>query len=171
MKILAFLDAIASPDDKVDHAEAISQEDKSFLRESLVVTEFGSSASGKRLAVILLKRMNAFVLAQQGKPEFAGEDFLESILPVKASKKSWGEDWPDLDEREKWVNSLGNLAIVSNKATSKQTKMPFSQKKERYSKEVLPLTLTVAEMDTWNSDNLAKNLATLVDLIDQIWGL
>jgi len=171
MKILAFLDAIASPDDKVAYAEAISQEDKSFLRESLVVTEFGSNASGKRLAVILLKRMNAFVLAQQGKPEFAGEDFLESILPVKASKKSWGEDWPDLDEREKWVNNLGNLAIVSKKATSKQTKMPFSQKKERYNKEVLPLTLTVAEMDTWNSDNLAKNLATLVDLIDQIWGL
>jgi hypothetical protein len=171
MKILAFLDAIASPDNKAGHTEAITQEDKSSLRESLVITEFGSSASGKKLAVVLLKRLNAFVLAQQGKPEFAGEAFLESILPVKASKKSWGEDWPDLDEREKWVNRLGNLAIVSNKATSKQTKMPFSEKKQRYSEEVLPLTVTVAEMDTWNSDNLVKHLATLVALIDQIWGL
>lgn len=170
-KIFAFLDAISSPDVKAAKVEAISQEDKSSLRESLVVSEFGSSASGKKLAIVLLKRLNAFVLAQQGKPEFTGEAYLESILPLKATKKAWGEDWPDIDERNKWVNRLGNLAIVANKATAREAKAPFSGKKQRYSNEVLPLTLGVGEMDIWNSDNLVKHLATLVALIDQIWGL
>ncbi len=170
-KIFAFLDGIVSPDKQADKVEAISQEDKSSLREALVVSEFGSSAAGKKLAIVLLKRLNAFVLAQKGEPVSTGDAYLESILPLRATKKGWGQDWPDIEEREKWVNRLGNLAIVSNKATARDAKKPFNEKKERYSSEAFPLTSGLAEMETWNSDNLVKYLAKLVALIDKIWGL
>jgi len=169
-KIFAFLDGI----DGSGKFSAITHEDKSSLRESLVVTQFGSSAAGKKIAIVILKRLNAFVLSQHGSVDLinnASETYLESILPVKASKKAWGESWPDLDEREKWVNRLGNLAIISNKATAREAKMAFSEKKIRYANEVYPLTLGIAEMDQWNSDNLVKHLASTVALIDRIWGL
>jgi len=169
-KIFAFLDGI----DGSGKFSAITHEDKSSLRESLVVTQFGSSAAGKKIAIVILKRLNAFVLSQHGSVDLinnASETYLESILPVKASKKAWGESWPDLDEREKWVNRLGNLAIISNKATAREAKMAFNEKKIRYANEVYPLTLGIAEMDQWNSDNLVKHLASTVALIDRIWGL
>jgi|AntRauTorckE5430_2_1112549.scaffolds.fasta_scaffold04601_2 hypothetical protein len=169
-KVFHFLDGI----DGSGKLSAITHEDKSSLRESLVVTEFGSSAAGKKVAIALLKRLNAFVLSQHGSEDLinnASETYLESILPVKASKKAWGESWPDFDEREKWVNRLGNLAIISNKATAREAKMAFSDKKVRYANEVYPLTLGITEMEQWNSDNLVKHLASTVALIDRIWGL
>jgi len=49
--------------------------------------------------------------------------------------------------------------------------MAFSEKKIRYANEVYPLTLGIAEMDQWNSDNLVKHLASTVALIDRISGL
>jgi len=169
-KVFAFLDAIDSKKDP-SKVQAITQEDKSSLRESLVVSQFGSTASAKKIAIVLLKRLNSFVLAEKGQPEFTGDAYLESILPHSASKKAWGKDWPDKDERDKWVDRLGNLALLSNKATAREAKLSFSEKKERFNKEPFPLTLGVAEMDVWNSDNLVKRLASIVALIDQIWAL
>ena len=169
-KIFSFLDGI----DKEGKFSAINHEDKSSLRESLVVTEFGSSASGKKVAIAILKRLNAFVLSQHGSEDLinnAADTYLESILPVKANKKAWGASWPDVDERDKWVNRLGNLAIISNKATAREAKMAFIDKKERYGKEVYPLTLGISEMENWNSNNLVKHLASTVALIDRIWSL
>jgi len=179
LKIFEFLDAIEEEEKEGGDAskiEAISQEDKSSLREALVVSEFGATASGKKIAIALLKRLNAFVLAQKGSASgesinTSGDAYLEFILPKKASKKAWGNEWPDKEEQAQWINKLGNFALISNKATARESNMSFSEKKERLSKEVYSLTLDVANMDTWDSDNLVKRLAAIVGLIDQIWGL
>lgn len=162
-------------DDKKQNIQVISQEDKSSLREALVITEFGSSASGKKIAIAILKRLNAFVLAQEdGKEDLimaSQETYLESILPVQGSKKAWGDSWPDPNERDKWVNRLGNLAILNSKATAREAKVAFVDKKKRYANEIYPLTSRLAKMEQWNSTNLVKHLASIVALIDQIWGL
>ncbi len=170
-KVFAYLDAIEEGDSK--HS-AISEEDKSSLREALVVSEFGSSAAGKRIATALLKRLNAHVLAQNSNEEYvinSSDTYLESILPPKATKKAWGKDWPDQDERDKWVNRLGNLALISVKATTREKKMSFEEKKARFQAEVWPITSGLSDFSAWNSDNLVKQLASTVALIDQIWGL
>eukprot|EP00558_Chaetoceros_sp_UNC1202_P004094 CAMPEP_0197244812 /NCGR_PEP_ID=MMETSP1429-20130617/9809_1 /TAXON_ID=49237 /ORGANISM="Chaetoceros sp., Strain UNC1202" /LENGTH=351 /DNA_ID=CAMNT_0042705225 /DNA_START=60 /DNA_END=1115 /DNA_ORIENTATION=+ len=172
-KCFDFLDAIRS-EEKASAVSAIYQEDKSSLREALVVSEFGSTTAGKKVAIAILKRLNAYVLAQHGNADLMDDKgivHLESILPVTASNKAWGKDWPDEEEREKWVNRLGNLALVTNKATARERRLPFSAKKERFQNEVFPLTLGLAEMDVWNSNNLVKHLASTVALIDSIWGL
>eukprot|EP00557_Chaetoceros_sp_GSL56_P001063 CAMPEP_0176505286 /NCGR_PEP_ID=MMETSP0200_2-20121128/16411_1 /TAXON_ID=947934 /ORGANISM="Chaetoceros sp., Strain GSL56" /LENGTH=612 /DNA_ID=CAMNT_0017904825 /DNA_START=359 /DNA_END=2195 /DNA_ORIENTATION=+ len=163
-------------DDKKNDIQVISQEDKSSLREALVITEFGSSASGKKIAIALLKRLNAFVLAQEdGKDDAimsSMETYLESILPIQGSKKAWGDSWPDPNERDKWVNRLGNLAILNSKATAREAKMAFADKKKeeakmafadkkkRYTNEIYPLTSKLANMEEWNSTNLVKHLAS-----------
>lgn len=170
-KVFAYLDAIDAGKNKIS---AISEEDKSSLREALVVSEFGSNTSGKKIATAILKRLNAHVLAQNGNEDAVSDTadtYLESILPLKATKKAWGEDWPDQDERNKWVDRLGNLALISDKATARERKMSFDEKKKRFRAEVWPLTSGLNDLSAWNSDNLVKQLASTVALIDQIWGL
>lgn len=170
-KCFSYLDVIEAGDTKTG---AISEEDMSSLREALVVTEFGASASGKKIAIALLKRLNEHVLSDDGKndvPQDSTAAYLEAILPVKGTKKAWGEDWPDQEEHDKWVHRLGNLVLLSNKPTAKESKMAFDDKKNRFRAEVWPITAGVSTIDAWNSDNLVKHLATTVALIDKIWGL
>lgn len=173
-KIFRFLDEIKNSNSDGKVFSAISEEDKSSLREALVISEFGANAGGKKIAIALFKRLNAFVMAQETQDDSiisSSDVYLESILPLKGSKKAWGEQWPDQDERDKWVHRLGNLAIISNKATAREAKMKFEDKKKRYASEKFPLTFKLSEMDQWNSDNLVKNLASTVALIDTIWAL
>lgn len=167
-----FLDAIENGKEDVN---LISQADKSAIREALVVNEFGSTAAGKRIAVAILKRINCHVQAESGEGsrmiESMADHHLELILPSKATKKAWGHTWPDKEEQAKWVNRIGNFAIVSSKPTAPETRMPFSSKKERFRIETWPLTASLVEVDEWDSDSLIKNLATIVNLIDQVFKL
>ena len=168
-----FLDAIENGKEDVS---LISQHDKSAIREALVVNEFGSTAAGKRIALAILKRVNCHVQAQAGEGsrmiESLADHHLELILPTKATKKAWGDSWPDKDEQEKWVNRIGNFVVVSSKPTAPETKMPFSAKKERFKSETTwPLTSSISNLDEWNNDSLIKNLATIVNLIDEVFKL
>mmetsp|Transcript_24186 Transcript_24186/g.28018 ORF Transcript_24186/g.28018 Transcript_24186/m.28018 type:complete len:242 (-) Transcript_24186:144-869(-) len=171
-KCFEFLDVIESVRLNIN---LISQEEKSEIREALVVNEFGSTASGKRVAIAILKRINCYVNELKGSDknliDLKTDYHLEHILPLTATKKAWGESWPDKDERSKWVNRLGNFAIVSNKPTALEAKKPFDVKKERFAEEAWPLTNELAEMNAWNSNNLIKNLANIVNLIDKVWSL
>lgn len=171
-KCFEFLDAIENGDNDVN---LISQQDKSMIREALVVTEFGSSAAGRRVALAILKRINCHVLAQKDDKdsliESMADHHLELILPEKATKKAWGQTWPDKDEQDKWVNRIGNFAIVTDKSTAVEAKMPFAMKKERYKNENWPLTVGLADIKEWDSNSLIKNLANIVNLIDKVWAL
>jgi len=174
-KCFEFLDAIENGEEVIS---LISQQEKSMIREALVITEFGSNASGKRIATYILKRINCYVHAQEANAaknrviESLADSHLELILPDKATKKAWGHTWPEKEEKEKWVNRIGNFAIVSNKPTAAESKMPFVTKKERFQKEEdWPLTLGLTEIDEWDSDSLIKNLANIVNLIDKVWAL
>ncbi len=168
-----FLDAIQ---DGKEDINLISQHDKSAIREALVVNEFGSTAAGKKIAIAILKRINCHVQAEAGEGsrmiESMADHHLELILPAKATKKSWGHTWPDKEEQLKWVNRIGNFAIVSSKPTAAETKRPFIAKKDRYRSETTwPLTTSLADLDEWDNDNLIKNLAQIVNLIDIVFKL
>lgn len=171
-KCFEFLDAIENGENDVN---LISQQEKSMIREALVVTEFGSTASGRRIALAIMKRINCYVEAQKGNEsrliESTADHHLELILPDNATKKAWGQAWPNKDERDKWVNRIGNFAIVTNKPTAMQAKMPFAMKKERLQNEEWPLTARLADLEEWDSNSLIKNLASIVNLIDTIWAL
>lgn len=130
---------------------AITQEEQSMLREELVCFEFGQSASGRKIATAILGRLNAHLLHESKEdPPLSSALHLEHVLPLKGTKKMWGDDWPDQDDREKWVHRLGNLVLLSNKGSAKDVKMDFNTKKERFMTESLPLTNNVADMDAWN---------------------
>lgn len=153
---------------------SISQEEKLSLREALIVTELGSNASGKKFVIALLKRLNDYILAQNKNENDVSDTspmYLEPILPLNTSAKVWNESFPDSKERVQWVHRIGNLVLISKKATVREGRMPFSEKKLRFQKERWPLTLDVSSLDDWNSDNLVKQLAKILSLIEEIWSL
>ena len=172
-KIFSFLDTIAKAE-MTSVKALITEEDIFSLCEAFANFEFGSTAMGKRIAIALLKRLNADLLAQDGHQDsiiYSSDAYLEFVLPVKATKKSWGEDWPVQEEQNTWVSKLGNLVLLTKKATNREAKMTFNDKKQRFSNEVYPLTAGLAKIDRWNRDSLVLNMEPTFKLIYQIWGL
>ena len=171
-KCFAFLDAVAEND--VGKAE-LSEEERSEMYEALANNELGANASGKRFAVALLKRLNRHVKKAATNHESSVNSvyYLEPILPIKATKKAWGDVWPDPQERLQWVHKIGNLCLVSKKVAAKESKASFDEKRGRYGGEssFLPLTLNLSEREEpWDEFAVQGNSALLVGLVKSIWG-
>lgn len=170
-KCFKYLDAV---DSGIIESSMMSQEDISSLREALVITEFGATSAGRKFATALLRRLNFYIILENTDKcdiDEIAATFLEAVLPGKTTKKAWANEWPDQDERDKWLHRLGNLALLSKKATVKESRMPFVEKQNRFAKEIWPITAGLNEVDIWNSDNLVKHLARTVALIDTVWSL
>jgi hypothetical protein len=170
-KSFALLDAIESG--KTGSLDVLSHMEKVEIREALSFNTLGVNASGKRLAVALLKRLNRAMMLQNGQDISAtnGPVFLEPILPVKATNKAWGKVWPEKTDREEWVHRFGNLCLVSKQVATADRKLPFPEKKERYKTEIWPLTSRLNEVDSWEMTGLKENAATMMGLMESIWGL
>jgi hypothetical protein len=152
---------------------AASEKELSLLKSALGLFEFGATASGKKIAMALLERLNVdYLLAQDGKVEMpVGEQYLEHVLPKKTAGKYWKENWPDMEERAQSAYLLGNLALLSSKVTARQASMGFDKKKERYGEELWPITSSLAEWTLWNKDAQTEQQEWIVGLIDKMWGL
>jgi len=156
---------------------SLSDEEQATLREELVSFDFGATPTGRKIATALLERLNAYtLLGDDEKQEAAslssgGGRTVEHILPVQATKKMWGDDWPDDNDREFWVHRLGNLALLSKKASTIQSRLDFVSKKERYEKEVWPLTKDVVKFEVWNRNSLVEHMGNMLNLVDEVWGL
>ena len=143
----------------------------------MVSFDFGATPTGRKIATALLERLNAYtLLGDDEKQEAAslssgGGRTVEHILPVQATKKMWGDDWPDDNDREFWVHRLGNLALLSKKASTIQSRLDFVSKKERYEKEVWPLTKDVVKFEVWNRNSLVEHMGNMLNLVDEVWGL
>ena len=151
----------------------ITDEEKAQLKEDLSQFAFGASPAGKKLAISLLQRLNAHLLADSGKEssELLSQNHVEHILPTNTYRKYWMEQWPDEEIKTLWTHRLGNLALMSRKSTAKESNNVFGEKKERYKKESAPLTKQVAEIDTWNKFALSENHHKIVGLVGDIWGI
>jgi hypothetical protein len=169
-KCFQLLDAIEGG--KIGAFNVLSDDEKLELRNEIALKDLGATASGKRLAIALLKRLNRNVIIQNGKDiTTPGENFvLEPILPIKATKKAWGDVWPEKEDRAKWIHVLGNLCLVSEKVPARDMKLPFSEKKDRYRNQVWPLTSTLDEVKSWDEIALKNNVSKCLALVESIWG-
>ena len=154
----------------------ILSEDESFaMYEAVSLNSLGSNAAGKRLCMALLKRLNLGVMLQQEGTNGASSSFsappayLEPVLPNKATKKAWGDVWPNKAERDIWAPKLGNLCLVSSPAPTKEIKLPFAEKKSRYASESWPLTAKLCEREVWDDVAIKESSATIVGLMRSIW--
>jgi len=166
-----FLETIQSKNDS--SFSFLSEEEKTSLREQLATYEFGLTPSGRKIAAALIQRLNAYALFGVDKETTSGgvQLNIEQILPLKASTAMWGEDWPDKEEKEFWVHRLGNFVLLSKKANARVSRKSFAVKKERYEKEVWPLTINVSKMDVWNRGTLVEHMTSMLNMVEEIWGL
>ncbi|CAJ1946582.1 unnamed protein product [Cylindrotheca closterium] len=156
----------------------LNEDDTLAMYTAISLNSLGSNAAGKRLCLALLKRLNTSVLLQRD-PEKANGDsaeaiapsacYLEPVLPNKATKKGWGDVWPDKATRDVWTHRLGNQCLVSKPAPTKVIKLPFSEKKGRYAAELWPLTAKLCEREVWDDIAIKESSATIVGLMKSIW--
>ena len=154
-------------------SELLTQEDLLAMQKSLITSDFGATANGKRFVLSLLKRINHHMWSDPTK-EFSvsAQYFLEPVLPLKATKKAWGKSWPEKSLRDAWVHRLGNLCLVSKKAPTRDAKASFEAKKERLQADPLPLTQKIGHMEgEWDRESLVKNFSQVIALIESIWGI
>lgn len=158
-------------DDNVDDSLSLclSQEENRNLRESISIIDFGVTAAGRKTANAILRRLNSYIFLKNGREIPNLSSFVEHIVPIVQSKKNWGMAWPDEKERKMFVHRIGNLALVSEKALPRETKMSFGEKKRRFKNEQWPLTQRLLERDEWNKESFRANQGELFYLIDEIW--
>ncbi|MCO8054518.1 HNH endonuclease family protein [Acinetobacter towneri] len=77
----------------------------------------------------------------------------------------------DADENEykDYLNRLGNLTILLDKANIKARNKNFSDKKDYYNKSRLYITNSLAKYDNWNYEQIEKRQEQLYELAKNIW--
>lgn len=96
---------------------------------------------------------------------------IEHILPQNPKENSqWLKDFIN-EQREEWVNKLGNLVLISRIKNASQGRLDFMDKKSKYfdkNIETFPNSLKVMqENEKWNISTLEKNHKRLIKLLEE----
>lgn len=96
---------------------------------------------------------------------------IEHILPQNPKENSqWLKDFTN-EQREEWVNKLGNLVLISRIKNASQGRLDFMDKKSKYfdkNIETFPNSLKVMqENEKWNISTLEKNHKRLIKLLEE----
>lgn len=119
------------------------------------------------------------------RPRFAekilmpGNLWTEHIMP-----SSWGANWPFDDgshlqawsseprvrDRNRLVQTLGNLTLISDGLNISSSNASFAEKKEKYAEHAaLFLTKNVAAKESWSEASILERGGQLADLAVKIW--
>ncbi|KAL7547251.1 hypothetical protein ACHAWF_010573 [Thalassiosira exigua] len=164
-RVFALLDAM-------DDVDSLGSTDDSEMANSLIESidkyQFGASASGKRLAAAIMKRINSHLLVE-GKKNTPASDGSATVELIQQTQ--WNND----EEEEEWANRIGNLALVSTsprrKANAKSDAHSWQSKCDRYSKEKWLTTRLLGVFEQWNADTLQDQQKELLSLIEMVWDL
>lgn len=102
---------------------------------------------------------------------------VEHVLPQNPKGGSVWREWFPLDElRDRYVHTLANLVLLSEKKNSEAQNFDFDEKKRRYftsAKGTSPFALTsqVLMADRWTPDVLDARQRRLVDALADLWDL
>lgn len=102
---------------------------------------------------------------------------IEHVLPQSVSEGSeWERDWPDPDERKKWVHRLANLVPLTQKRNSKAQNFDFDKKKVAYfggkrGVSSYVLTTQVLKMNTWTPSVVEQRQKDLLEVLADRWEL
>ena len=90
------------------------------------------------------------------------------------------QQWASEEEREEWLNKIGNMVLVSS--TSSSSRGSRSKKKSdassweskciEYKKEAWPTTKQLAELDhQWDINTVKDQQKDIVSMMETVWGL
>lgn len=128
-----------------------------------------------RLRSYILMRMDSFL----SDPSVSYKDLtktIEHVLPqTPATDSEWRINWTD-DEREYWVDRIGNLLLLSRKKNSEASNYDFNEKKERYFKTKSGVSNFATSTDVlnygaWTPKEVEERQRKLVKLLGDKWSL
>ncbi len=105
--------------------------------------------------------------SQQDVSWHATESTIEHILPDNLDE-AWSKTFSE-DEHTRYVDRLGNYALLEQGKNKDLGQKPFDAKKVAFSKSQYGLTRDIAACDDWNKDNIAQRQRKLAKLALTVW--
>lgn len=102
---------------------------------------------------------------------------VEHVLPQNpAAGSQWLLEFPDLDERAKWVHKLANLVLLTRRKNSQAGNLDFTDKKQKYFStnagvSNFALTSKVLAQAEWTPAVLENRQAELIGAVAELWRL
>lgn len=102
---------------------------------------------------------------------------IEHVLPQTVKPGSnWDNTWPDIAEREKWLNKIANLVPLTRRHNSEAQNYDFDIKKTSYftgknGTTSYSLTTQVINEDKWTPDVVTARQAALLEVFKKKWEL
>ncbi len=99
---------------------------------------------------------------------------VEHILPQRTGEKSpWRQWFADGRERDKAVESLGNLLLVTPKQNERARNLEFLRKREIYREAdggpLQPMLADVLAAEHWRAGEIAERESKMLQALDRIW--
>ncbi len=128
-----------------------------------------------KLRMYILLRLDSF-LADESVTYQHHTTTIEHVLPQNPDASSqWTREWSD-EDREAWVNCLGNLVLLSRKKNTQAANYDFDRKKQEYFRTRHGVSLyasstQVLGYDRWTVKEVEERQASLVRHLAQQWEL
>lgn len=160
--------------DPLTSIELTNEEKKEFV--TALNSEVYNLTAVRRNYIIL--RLNEFVGDDAAKLDFEPNILtIEHVLPrTVLANSEWASWWPDLEERNYWLNRIANLVPLTRKKNSSAQNKDFSLKKDIYFKgkngtTTYPLTTQVICESLWKPSTVEKRQQDLLDIFIKSWEL
>ena len=156
-----------------DNIELTPSEQNEFIAE--LNSDIYKMTSQKRNYIIL--RLDSFM--SDGAAVYNTDVLsIEHVLPQTVSSGSeWEKIWADINEREIWLNKIGNLIPLTKRHNSQAQNYDFATKKEKYFKNqktgVTSYTLAtdVINYSEWTPEIVKERQKKLIDIFKDGWDL
>lgn len=155
-----------------DAALQLTPDEKSGILAALDGDIYGVT----RIRLPLLLRLDA-MLSSGGATHDPPLISVEHVLPQAVPPGSqWECDFPDAEERARWVHRLANLVLLTHRKNSQASNADFAVKKERYFRgkgggSPFVLTSQVLAEPVWTPDTLNRRQQALIARVAEAWRL
>lgn len=155
-----------------DSALDLSKEEIKETLERLDGPIYGYSS---KLRMYILLRLDSF-LADGSVSYQHHTTTIEHVLPQNPGLESqWAKDWSE-EDREFWVNRLGNLVLLSRKKNTQAANYDFKRKQQEYFRTRHGVSLyasstQVLGYDQWTVNEVSERQKQLVHHLSEVWNL
>lgn len=136
---------------------------------------YDNSASTRAKTILILETINLFISDRKktgARTILSGPATIEHIMPQKLSDR-WKEDLGEGFELiyDQYINTLGNLTLVTSDWNSSLSNSPFKDKKERLQEHGLLLNSDYFKLkiEPWNEVAIKNRAEYLLQFILELW--
>ena len=156
-KILGLISTSKKPEDVLDGIT---------YSKDVITDGIGRSALyGAGFCKYVLLRLELLASELDVPKEFSPKS-IEHVFPQKPDQQGYWADHHDLSGIDEYVDSVGNLVLLSKSKNSSARNFDFSIKKERYLKSRVsdyPRSIQVLDYDDWTKDTIMQRTKEAVD--------